>query len=148
MSKDDVGSLTPRFSRRKKNSGNLFPQRKPVGGSYDKSPPDTLGTVPKFPSSRTKGRKPIQCYGCGTRHQVKVSYLQNELTLKRETESELCKDVIQLTSNSILKFDCSQNFWRKRLLYADTGASHTIGGSNFCDVTSSLRRSDHFINDG
>ncbi|GFW96541.1 hypothetical protein TNCV_2845981 [Trichonephila clavipes] len=48
----------------------------PVGGSCDNHSPGPSRTVPRFPSNKTEGRNPIQCYGRGTSGVVvKVSYL-------------------------------------------------------------------------
>ncbi|GFT44338.1 hypothetical protein NPIL_532991 [Nephila pilipes] len=54
--------------KKKEEFRKPFPKKKspPVGGSYDNHSPGPSRTAPKFPSSRTEGRKPIQCYGCGT----------------------------------------------------------------------------------
>ncbi|GFS55904.1 hypothetical protein TNCV_2924761 [Trichonephila clavipes] len=41
-------------------------KNQPVGGSHDNHSPGLSRTVPGFPSYKTKGRNPIQCYGCGT----------------------------------------------------------------------------------
>ncbi|GFS41372.1 retrovirus-related Pol polyprotein from transposon 297 [Nephila pilipes] len=77
-----------------------FPVKKsqPVGGSYNNHSPGPCRTVPRFPSSRTERRKPIQCYGCETPGVIK------------------------------LKCPTCTIFREKIAVCADTGASHTIAG--------------------
>ncbi|GFT33152.1 uncharacterized protein NPIL_640141 [Nephila pilipes] len=86
--------------KKKEEFRKPFPIKKspPVGGSYDNYSPGPSRTVPKFPCSRTEGRKPIQCYGCGTPGFIKSRCP----TCKRANEKET-----------------AVNF---------TGASHTIAG--------------------
>ncbi|GFT08850.1 CCHC-type domain-containing protein [Nephila pilipes] len=60
--------------KKKEEFRKPFPIKKspPVGGSYNNHSPGPSRTVPRFPSSRTEGRKPIQCYGCGTPGVIKA----------------------------------------------------------------------------
>ncbi|GFS96008.1 hypothetical protein NPIL_328851 [Nephila pilipes] len=102
--------------KKKEEFRKPFPLKKrpPVGGSYDNHSPGPSRTLPRFPSSRTEGRKPIQCYGCGTPRVIKSKCP----TCKRANETVTavnCMTLSNLNSNSdpSLKFDCSQNFWRK-----------------------------------
>ncbi|GFY01659.1 CCHC-type domain-containing protein [Trichonephila clavipes] len=71
---DAYDSLRPRMKRnpnqtfKKEEFRKPFPIKKNqlVGGSHDNHSPGPSRTVPKFQSYKTKGRNPIQCYGCGT----------------------------------------------------------------------------------
>ncbi|GFX13374.1 hypothetical protein TNCV_2191291 [Trichonephila clavipes] len=58
----------PNQTFKKKEFWKPFQLKKsqPVGGSLDNHSPGPSRTVPGFPSYKTKGRNPIQCYGCGT----------------------------------------------------------------------------------
>ncbi|GFQ83145.1 retrovirus-related Pol polyprotein from transposon 297 [Trichonephila clavata] len=107
-----------------------FPLKKsqPVGGYHDNHSPGPSRTVPRFPSSRTEGRKPIQCYGCGTPGVVKSKC--PTCTRTNEIETELnCMTLFNLNSDLypssviVLKI-----FGEKIAVCADTGASHTIAG--------------------
>ncbi|GFU38183.1 transposon Ty3-I Gag-Pol polyprotein [Nephila pilipes] len=87
--------------KKKEEFRKPFPIKKspPVGGSYDNHSPGSPRTVPKFPSSRTEGRKPIQCYGCGTPGVIKSRCP----TCKRANETETavnCMTLFNLNSNS------------------------------------------------
>ncbi|GFY53027.1 retrovirus-related Pol polyprotein from transposon 297 [Trichonephila inaurata madagascariensis] len=59
--------------KKKEEFRKPFPIKKnqPVGGSHDNLSPEPFRTVPRFPSYKTEGRNPIQCYGCGTPGVVK-----------------------------------------------------------------------------
>ncbi|GFS96579.1 uncharacterized protein NPIL_59322, partial [Nephila pilipes] len=116
--------------KKKEEFRKPFPIKKspPVGGSYDNHSPGPSRTVPKFPSSRTEGRKPIQCYGCGTPGVIKSRCP----TCKRANETETavdCMTLFNLNSNSdpssliVLRI-----FGEKIAVCVDTGASHTIAG--------------------
>ncbi|GFS52675.1 uncharacterized protein NPIL_646361 [Nephila pilipes] len=116
--------------KKKEEFRKSFPIKKspPVGGSYDNHSPGPSRTVPKFPSSRTEGRKPIQCYGCGTPGVIKSRCP----TCKRANETAIavnCMTLSNLNSNSdpssliVLRI-----FGEKIAVCADTGASHTIAG--------------------
>ncbi|GFS63026.1 CCHC-type domain-containing protein [Nephila pilipes] len=116
--------------KKKEEFRKPFPIKKspPVGGSYDNHSPGPSRTVPRFPSSRTEGRKPIQCYGCGTPGVIKSRCP----TCKRASETETavnCMTLSNLNSNSdpssliVLRI-----FGEKIAVCADTGASHTIAG--------------------
>ncbi|GFS65170.1 uncharacterized protein NPIL_248131, partial [Nephila pilipes] len=116
--------------KKKEEFRKPFPIKKspPVGGSYDNHSPGPSRPVPKFPSSRTEGRKPIQCYGCGTPGVIKSRCP----TCKRASETETavnCMTLSNLNSNSdpssliVLRI-----FGEKIAVCADTGASHTIAG--------------------
>ncbi|GFS87710.1 uncharacterized protein NPIL_689531, partial [Nephila pilipes] len=116
--------------KKKEEFRKPFPIKKspPVGGSYDNHSPGPSRTVPRFPSSRTEGRKPIQCYGCGTPGVIKARCP----TCKRTNETETavnCMTLFNLNSNSdpssliVLRI-----FGEKIAVCADTGASHTIAG--------------------
>ncbi|GFS74079.1 CCHC-type domain-containing protein [Nephila pilipes] len=116
--------------KKKEEFRKPFPIKKspPVGGSYDNHSPRPSRTVPRFPSFRTEGRKPIQCYGCGTPGVIKSRCP----TCKRASETETavnCMTLSNLNSNSdpssliVLRI-----FGEKIAVCADTGASHTIAG--------------------
>ncbi|GFU22541.1 uncharacterized protein NPIL_175391 [Nephila pilipes] len=116
--------------KKKEEFRKPFPIKKspPVGGSYDNHSPGPPRTVTKFPSSRTEGRKPIQCYGCGTPGVIKSRCP----TCKRANETVTavnCMTLSNLNSNSdpssliVLRI-----FGEKIAVCADTGASHTIAG--------------------
>ncbi|GFQ89037.1 uncharacterized protein TNCT_138441 [Trichonephila clavata] len=112
------------------NSLKSFPIKKsqPVGGYHDNHSPGPSRTVPRFPSSRTEGRKPIQCYGCGTPGVVKSKCPTCTRTNEIETEVN-CMTLFNLNSDLypssviVLKI-----FGKKIAVWADTGASHTIAG--------------------
>ncbi|GFQ94578.1 retrovirus-related Pol polyprotein from transposon 297, partial [Trichonephila clavata] len=107
-----------------------FPIKKsqPVGGYHDNHSPGPSRTVPRFPSSRTEGRKPIQCYGCGTPGVVKSKCPTCTRTNELETEVN-CMALFNLNSDLypssviVLKI-----FGEKIAVCSDTGASHTISG--------------------
>ncbi|GFQ86090.1 retrovirus-related Pol polyprotein from transposon 297 [Trichonephila clavata] len=100
----------------------------PVGGYHDNHSPGPSRTVPKFPSSRTEGRKPIQCYGCGTPGIVKSKCPTCTRTNEIETEVN-CMTLFNLNSDLypssviVLKI-----FGEKIAVCAESGASHTIAG--------------------
>ncbi|GFS61944.1 hypothetical protein NPIL_639241, partial [Nephila pilipes] len=101
-------------------------KRPPVGGSYDNHSPGPSRTVPRFPSSRTEGRKPIQCYGCGTPGVIKARCPTSKRANEMETAVN-CMTLFNLNSNS----DPSSLivliiFGEKIAVCADTGGSHTI----------------------
>ncbi|GFT89998.1 uncharacterized protein NPIL_59191 [Nephila pilipes] len=116
--------------KKKEEFRKPFPIKKspPVGGSYDNHSPGPSRTVPKFPSSRTEGRKPIQCYGCGTPGVIKSRCP----TCKRANETETavnCMTLSNLNSNSDpSSLIVHRIFGEKIAVCADTGASHTIAG--------------------
>ncbi|GFS97547.1 uncharacterized protein NPIL_46891 [Nephila pilipes] len=95
---------------------------------YDNHSPGPSRTVPRFPSSRTGGRKPIQCYGCGTPGVIKAKCL----TCKRANETVTavnCMTLFNLNSNSDpSSLIALRIFGEKIAVCADTGASHTIAG--------------------
>ncbi|GFR07252.1 uncharacterized protein TNCT_487261 [Trichonephila clavata] len=99
-----------------------------VGGYHDNHSPGPSRTVPRFPSSRTEGRNPIQCYGCGTPGVVKSKCPTCTRTNEMETEVN-CMTLFNLNSDLypssviVLKI-----FGEKIAVCADTGASHTIAG--------------------
>ncbi|GFT80453.1 uncharacterized protein NPIL_506081 [Nephila pilipes] len=116
--------------KKKEKFRKPFPLKKspPIGGSYDNHSPGPSRTVPRFPSSRTEGRKPIQCYGCGTPGVIKARCP----TCKRANETVTpvnCMTLFNLNSNSdpssliVLRI-----FGEKIAVWANTGASHTIAG--------------------
>ena len=61
-------------SKKKEEFRKPFPVKKnqPVGKFYDDHSPGPYRPVSTFQSSRTEGRKPIQCYGCGTDRKTHV----------------------------------------------------------------------------
>ncbi|GFR18358.1 hypothetical protein TNCT_445411 [Trichonephila clavata] len=72
-------SQAPVTLKKKEDFRKPFPIKKsqPVGGYYDNHSPGPSRTVPRFPSSRTEGRKPIQVlliWDSWSR-QIKVPYL-------------------------------------------------------------------------
>ncbi|GFQ78331.1 uncharacterized protein TNCT_708171 [Trichonephila clavata] len=116
--------------KKKEEFRKPFPIKKsqPVGGYHDNHSPGPSRTVPRFPSSRTEGRKPIQCYGCGTPGVVKSKCPTCTRTNEIETEVN-CMTLFNLNSDLypssviVLKI-----FGEKIAVCADTGASHTIAG--------------------
>ncbi|GFR04784.1 retrovirus-related Pol polyprotein from transposon 297 [Trichonephila clavata] len=116
--------------KKKEEFRKPFPIKKsqPVGGYHDNHSPGPSRTVPRFPSSRTEGRKPIQCYGCGTPGVVKSKCPTCTRTNEMETEVN-CMTLFNLNSDLypssviVLKI-----FGEKIAVCADTGASHTIAG--------------------
>ncbi|GFQ81823.1 retrovirus-related Pol polyprotein from transposon 297 [Trichonephila clavata] len=116
--------------KKKEEFRKLFPIKKSqaVGGYHDNHSPGPSRTVPRFPSSRTEGRKPIQCYGCGTPGVVKSKCPTCTITNEMETEVN-CMTLFNLNSDLypssviVLKI-----FGEKFAVCADTGASHTIAG--------------------
>ncbi|GFS30453.1 uncharacterized protein NPIL_476901 [Nephila pilipes] len=122
--------------KKKEEFRKPFPIKKspPVGGSYDNHSPGPSRTVPRFPSSRTEGRKRIQCYGCGTPGVIKSRCP----TCKRANETITavnCMTLSNLNSNSdpssliVLRI-----FGEKIAVCADTGASHTIAGEKTVQI--------------
>ncbi|GFU34422.1 uncharacterized protein NPIL_251331 [Nephila pilipes] len=116
--------------KKKEEFRKPFPLKKssPVGGSYDNHSTGPSRTVPRFPSSRTEGRKAIQCYGCGTPGVIKTKCP----TCKRANETVTAVNCMTL-SNLNSNLDPSslivlRIFGEKIAVCADTGASHTIGG--------------------
>ncbi|GFT32064.1 uncharacterized protein NPIL_671811 [Nephila pilipes] len=116
--------------KKKEEFRKPFPIKKspPVGGSYDNRSPGPSRTVPRFPSSGTEGRKPIQCYGCWTSGVIKSKC--PTCTRVNETETAVnCMTLFNLNSYSdpssliVLRI-----FGEKIAVCADTGASHTIAG--------------------
>ncbi|GFR07531.1 uncharacterized protein TNCT_655681, partial [Trichonephila clavata] len=107
-----------------------FPIKKsqPVGGYHDNHSLGPSRTVPRFPSSRTEGRKPIDCYGCGTPGVVKSKCPTCTRTNEIETEVN-CMTLFNLNSDlypsSVIVL---KHFGEKIAVCADTGASHTIAG--------------------
>ncbi|GFY56656.1 uncharacterized protein TNIN_467761 [Trichonephila inaurata madagascariensis] len=65
-----------------------FPIKKSqsVGGSHDNHSPEPSNAVPRFPSSRTEGRKPIQSYGCGLLESSSQSVLPARELMKWKQE--------------------------------------------------------------
>ncbi|GFR02645.1 uncharacterized protein TNCT_246341 [Trichonephila clavata] len=116
--------------KKKEEFRKPFPKKKsqPVGGYHDNHSPGPSRTVPRFPSSRTEGRKPIQCYGCVTPGVVKSKCPTCTRTNEIETEVN-CMTLFNLNSDLypssviVLKI-----FGEKIAVCADTGASHTIAG--------------------
>ncbi|GFR18261.1 uncharacterized protein TNCT_577631 [Trichonephila clavata] len=116
--------------KKKEEFRKPFPIKKsqPVGGYHDNHSPGPSRTVPRFPSSRTEERKPIQCYGCGTPGVVKSKCPTCTRTNEIETEVN-CMTLFNLNSDLypssviVLKI-----FGEKIAVCADTGASHTIAG--------------------
>ncbi|GFR24881.1 uncharacterized protein TNCT_64261 [Trichonephila clavata] len=116
--------------KKKEEFRKPFPIKKsqPVGGYHDNHSSGPSRTVPRFPSSRTEGRKPIQCYGCGTPGVVKSKYPTCTRTNEIDTEVN-CMTLFNLNSDLypssviVLKI-----FGEKIAVCADTGASHTIAG--------------------
>ncbi|GFU88444.1 retrovirus-related Pol polyprotein from transposon 297 [Trichonephila clavipes] len=109
-----------------------FPIKKsqPVG-SRDNHSPVPSRTVPGFPSYKTKGRNPTQCYGCGTPGVVKSKCP----TCTRANEMERavnCMTLFNLNSNwyptsvIVLKI-----FGEKIAVFVDIGASHTVAEKMF-----------------
>ncbi|GFR25676.1 uncharacterized protein TNCT_265891 [Trichonephila clavata] len=123
-------SQAPVTFKKKEEFRKPFPIKKsqPVGGYHDNHSPGPSRTVPRFPSSRTEGRKPIQCYGCGTPGDVKSKCPTCTRTNEIETEVN-CMTLFNLNSDLypssviVLKI-----FGEKIAVCADTGASHTIAG--------------------
>ncbi|GFR11654.1 retrovirus-related Pol polyprotein from transposon 297 [Trichonephila clavata] len=121
-------SQAPVTFKKKEEFRKPFPIKKsqPVGGYHDNQSPGPSRTVPRFPSSRTEGRKPIQCYGCGTPGVVKSKCPTCTRTNEMETEVN-CMTLFNLNSDLypssviVLKI-----FGVKIAVCADTGASHTI----------------------
>ncbi|GFU00158.1 uncharacterized protein NPIL_113121 [Nephila pilipes] len=116
--------------KKKEEFRKPFPIKKslPVGGSYDNHSQGPSRTVPRFPSSRTERRKPIQCYGCGTPRVIKSKC--PTCTRVNETETAVnCMTLFNLHSKSdpssliVLRI-----FGEKIAVCAYTGASHTIVG--------------------
>ncbi|GFU29353.1 uncharacterized protein NPIL_353261 [Nephila pilipes] len=100
----------------------------PVGGSYDNHSQGPSRTVPRFPSSRNEGRKPIQCYGCGTPGVIK----SKGPTCKRANGTVTavnCMTLFNLNSNSDPSSLIVLRIFREKIaVCADTDASHTIAG--------------------
>ncbi|GFR17368.1 retrovirus-related Pol polyprotein from transposon 297 [Trichonephila clavata] len=123
-------SQAPVTFKKKEEFRKPFPIKKsqPVGGYHDNHSPGPSRTVPRFPSSRTEGRKPIQCYGCGTPGVVKSKCPTCTRTNEMETEVN-CMTLFNLNSDLypssviVLKI-----FGEKIAVCAETGASHTIAG--------------------
>ncbi|GFR31766.1 retrovirus-related Pol polyprotein from transposon 297 [Trichonephila clavata] len=123
-------SQAPVTFKKKEEFRKPFPIKKSqsVGRYHDNHSPGPSRTVPRFPSSRTEGRKPIQCYGCGTPGVVKSKCPTCTRTNEMETEVN-CMTLFNLNSDLypssviILK-----NFGENIAVCADTGASHTIAG--------------------
>ncbi|GFW23340.1 uncharacterized protein TNCV_3804391 [Trichonephila clavipes] len=116
--------------KKKEEFRKPFPIKKsqPIGGSHNNHSPGPSRTVPGFPSYKTKGRNPIQCYGCGAPGVAKSKCP----TFMRVNEMETavnCMTLFNLNSNLyptskiVLKI-----FGEKIAVCADTGASHTIAG--------------------
>ncbi|GFW50519.1 transposon Tf2-9 polyprotein [Trichonephila clavipes] len=107
-----------------------FPLKKnqPVGGSHDNHSSGPSRIVPRFPSYKTEGRNPIQCYGCGTPCVVKSKCPKCTRANEMETAAN-CMMLFNLNSDLypsseiVLKI-----FGEKIAVCADTGASHTIAG--------------------
>ncbi|GFU02398.1 transposon Ty3-I Gag-Pol polyprotein [Trichonephila clavipes] len=80
--------------KKKEEFRKPFPIKKnqPVGGSHDNHSPGPSRTVPRFPSYKTEGRNPIQCYGCGTPGVVKSKCP----TCTRANEMEIVANCITL----------------------------------------------------
>ncbi|GFS89431.1 uncharacterized protein NPIL_303291 [Nephila pilipes] len=116
--------------KKKEEFRKPFPLKKspPVGGSYENHSPGPSRTVPRFPNSRTEGRKPIQCYGCGTPGVIKAKCP----TCKRANETVTavnCMTLSNLNSNSDpSSLIALRIFGEKIAVCADTGASHIIAG--------------------
>ncbi|GFT64147.1 hypothetical protein NPIL_651951 [Nephila pilipes] len=113
--------------KKKEEFRKLFPIKKspPVGGSYDNYSPGLSGKVPRFPSSRNEGRKPIQCYKCGTPVVTKSKY--PTCTRANETETAVkCMTLFNMNSNSDpSSLIVLRNFGEKIGVCVDTGSSHT-----------------------
>ncbi|GFW41772.1 uncharacterized protein TNCV_4980231 [Trichonephila clavipes] len=134
---DACDSLTPGMKsnpnqsfQKKEEFRKPFPIKKdqPVGGSHDNHSPGPSRTVPRFPSYKTEGRNPIQCYECGTPGVV----MSKCPTCTRANEMETavnCMTLFNLNSNLyprsviVLKI-----FGEKIVVCADIDASHTISG--------------------
>ncbi|GFW22498.1 retrovirus-related Pol polyprotein from transposon 297 [Trichonephila clavipes] len=146
----------PNQTFKEKEFRKPFPIKKnqPVGGSHDNHSPGPSRTVPRFPSFKTEGRNPIQCYGCGTPGVVKPKCP----TCMRANEMETavnCLTLFNLNSNLyptsviVLKI-----FGEKIAVCTDTGASHTIAGEKMFkflqehDVTFTNKRISFMMADG
>ncbi|GFS32890.1 hypothetical protein NPIL_95791 [Nephila pilipes] len=83
--------------KKKEEFRKPFPVKKsqPVGGSYDNHSPGPSRTVV---SSRTEGRKPIQCYGCGIHGVIKSMFFT--CTRANEPKTSVnCMALFNLNSN-------------------------------------------------
>ncbi|GFW88338.1 retrovirus-related Pol polyprotein from transposon 297 [Trichonephila clavipes] len=142
--------------KKKEELRNSFRIKKnqPVGGSHDSHSPGPSRTVPGFPSHKTEGRNPIQCYGYGTPGVVKSKCP----TCTRANEMETgvnCMMLFNLNSNFyptsviVLKI-----FGEKIVVCADTGASQIIAGEKMFkflqehDVTFTNKRISFMMADG
>ncbi|GFW38207.1 transposon Tf2-9 polyprotein [Trichonephila clavipes] len=91
---------SPNQTFKKKEFRKRFTIKKsqPVGGSRDNHSPGPSRTVPRFPSYKTEGRNPIQCYGCGTPGDVKSKCPTCTRAYEIETEVN-CMTLFNLNSN-------------------------------------------------
>ncbi|GFV86659.1 retrovirus-related Pol polyprotein from transposon 297 [Trichonephila clavipes] len=125
----------------------------PFGGSYDNHLPGPSRTVSGFPSYKTEGRNPIQCYRCGSPGVVKSKCS----TCTRANEMETGVNCMTFNLNSDL-YPSSEIvlkiFGEKITVCADTVASHTIAGEKMFkflqehDVTFTNKRISFMMADG
>ncbi|GFY65560.1 uncharacterized protein TNIN_298451 [Trichonephila inaurata madagascariensis] len=110
----ELNRIIPRFNSKKDEMDfqekfrKPFPIKKnqPVGGSYDNHSPGPSRTVPRFPSYKTEGRNPIQCYGCGTSGVVKSKCPTCMRANEMETAVNFCKYVV---NSNLIKADVKIN---------------------------------------
>ncbi|GFU55842.1 retrovirus-related Pol polyprotein from transposon 297 [Trichonephila clavipes] len=159
MPKKISGKVPYRFVTTFKKQGELrkpFPIKKnqPVGRSHGSHSLGPSRTVPRFPSYKTEGRNPVQCYGCGTPGIIKSKC--PTCTRANEMETAVnCMTLFKLNSNLyatsaiVLKI-----FGEKIAACADTGASNTIAGEKMfkflqeLDVTFTNKRISFMMADG